>query len=152
MNKRFAVLAMLCVVIGGCATAPTPRTVVNKFSYNASIDTVWTATVETFAEMNLPIDNIEKDSGLIATDWINFTGTGNKDYCDCGGLGLAIENLRRGKFNVFVKQTGNAVDARVNVHYQQTASLDNTPFTRDCVSTGALEARINELIGQKIGK
>lgn len=152
MRKSSAILCLMFVFVGGCATAPAQRTVVNSFSYTTSIDKVWSATVETFAELNLPIDNMEKDSGLITTDWINLTGTGNKEYCDCGGLGLAIEEARRGKFNVFVKQVGSEVAVRVNCQFQQTASLGGSTVNRECVSMGNLEARINSLISSKAGR
>lgn len=151
MRKSGLLLIMLAVACAGCATAPAPRTIINAFSFSTSLDTVWSATVETFAELNLPIDNMEKDSGLITTDWINFTGTGNKEWCDCGGLGIAVENSRRGKFNVFVKQTGTTVSVRVNCQFQQVASLGGTVVNRECVSTGSLESRINSLIASKVG-
>ncbi len=151
--RKFAVPTLLLVTMFcGCATAPAPRTIVNAFSFDASMDDVWSATVETFAELNLPIDNMEKDSGLITTDWISFSGSGNKEWCDCGGLGMAIEDSRSGKFNVFVKQTGTTVSLRVNCQFQQRAHLGGTYVNRECVSTGALEARLNDLVGSKLKK
>jgi hypothetical protein len=150
MRKCIAIVGLFIFLFSGCATAPKPRTIVNAFDYQNDYDAVWSATVETFAELNLPIDNMEKDSGLITTDWIDFTGSGNEAYCDCGGLGLAIENSRQGKFNVFVKQAGTGSSVKVNCMYQQTASLGDTRANRNCLSTGGLEARIAESIREKL--
>ena len=151
MRKFYCLIVLAAIVVAGCATAPKPRSIVNAFDQAASFDQVWSATVETFADMSFPIDNMEKDSGLITTDWINITGTSNEEYCDCGGLGLAIENARRVKFNVFVKEANSKVVVKVNCQFQQTRSLGNNVGNTNCVSTGKLEARINELIREKTG-
>lgn len=150
MRKCIAIVGLMIFVFAGCATAPKPRTIVKAFDFTNDYDAVWSATVETFAELNLPIDNMEKDSGLITTDWIDFTGTGNDVYCDCGGLGLAIENSRQGKFNVFVKEAATGSTVKVNCTYQQTASLGDTRVNRNCVSTGGLESIVAESIGDKL--
>ena len=135
----------------GCATAPMPRQIVNSFDYgDMEYDSVWSAVVETFAELNLPIDNMEKDSGLITTDHISFLGTGNDGVCDCGGTGILIERARTGKFNVFVKNGSTGVSVRVNAQFEQTLEFDRSLSTRQCVSTGVLEARINDLIREKL--
>lgn len=114
---------------------------------------MWQATIESFAELQLPIQNKEKDSGLITTDWIDFTGQKNTDYCDCGGLGMNIERSRAGRFNVFVKKTsGNSCEVKVNCVYEQTyeVTLTETTYKRKCVFTGKLEADMFELIKSKI--
>lgn len=101
------------------------------------------------AELNLPIDAMEKDSGLIATDWINFQGT--NEYCDCGSLGMYSETSRQGKFNVFVKDEANgSVRVKVNTIYRQTWSWGNMSGTKDCVSTGALESKIHDGVKQRL--
>jgi len=54
-----------------------------SFLIEAPFDKIWEAIIETFAELQLPIQNMEKASGLITTDWIDFKGQTNEDYCDC---------------------------------------------------------------------
>ena len=152
-NKVFG-LVVVCLFIYGCATAPAPRQIVNTFPIKKPFDDVWQAVIESFSELQLPIDNMEKDSGLITTDWIDFTGQKNTDYCDCGGLGMTIERRRVGKFNVFVKRiTEDSCEIRVNCLYEQTIyeSFSETTTVRKCVSTGKLEAAMFNLIKSKLG-
>lgn len=153
MRIKILVLGLICLFFYGCATAPVPRQIVNTFPIEKPFDDVWQAVIESFAELQLPIENMEKDSGLITTDWIDFTGQKNTDYCDCGGLGMNIEVNRVGKFNVFVKKTsGDSCEIQINCMYQQTIrdALSEITTKRKCVSTGNLEAEMFNLIKSKL--
>lgn len=135
----------------GCATAPRPRTIENAFHFEQSYDQIWTAVIETMAELSLPIQNLEKDSGLITTDWIGFGYS--KEYCDCGSPGIAIDSERRGKFNIFVKtNTAGGVEVKINTAFEIQREFMDVRTTVPCLSTGALEARMRALISQKIGQ
>ena len=159
MRIKSLALGLFCLFFISCATAPAPRQIVKAFTIEASFDEIWQAVIESFADMNLPIMNIEKDSGLITTDWeIYPRGKAGNVYCDCGGLGLNVEIERRGRFNVFVKRlTENSCELKVNCIYNQTIqpamAKGSTGITRrNCVSTGKLEAEMFELVKSKIGK
>jgi hypothetical protein len=152
MKTKIWILGLICFFIYSCAVAPAPRQIKNTFFIEKSFDDVWTAVIETFAEMTLPIMNMEKDSGLITTDWIDFTGSKGKEYCDCGKLGINIEIKRIGKFNVFVKKLNNACEIRITCSYQQIyepisfSGKAVSQYKRDCISTGKLEADMFNLI------
>jgi hypothetical protein len=154
MKKHLGFFLVVCFFIG-CATAPVPRQIQNVFPIDKPFDSVWQATIETFAELNLPILNLAKDSGLITTDWISFQGQKNETgYCDCGGLGINAELERRGRFNVYVKKTGeSSCEVKVNATFDHTiqSALDRTSprYTNSCVSTGKLEAEMFRLISEK---
>jgi hypothetical protein len=154
--KKCFILGTVCLILWGCmAKAPQARTIVNTFPIQGSFDPLWQAVIETFADLNLPIDNMEKDSGLITTDWIDFTGQTNEGYCDCGKLGVDREENREGKFNVFVKRIDAiSCEVKVNCVYQQKhySPLDGKSYTRQCISTGILEAGIFDLIRSKVGR
>lgn len=157
MRIKISILALIFLVFCACATAPKPRQIVSAFPIEAPFDDVWTAIIESFAEMNLPIMNMEKDSGLITTDWIEYPlGKEGKKYCDCGGLGINIEVRRAGKFNVFAKSiTDSSSEVRVTCSFQQTYetfSLEGSGarFTRNCFSTGKLEADMFEIVKSKL--
>jgi hypothetical protein len=146
---RVISLCLVVLVGGGCATAPVPRTIENSFHFDKTYDDVWTAVIETMAELNLPLSNVAKDSGLITTDWINFGYSGN--YCDCGSPGICTDGERTGKFNIFVKTipTGG-VDIKVNTTFQVMRSFSNNTSTVSCLSTGALEAQIRDVVSKKL--
>jgi len=146
---------LLCLFLFGCGVVPAPRQIITAFPVEAPFNDVWQVIVESFAEMNLPIVNMEKDSGLITTDWINFTGQKNTDYADCGKpvFGL-VEGSRSGRFNVFVKRTSdNSCEIKVNCTYRQTLVKLNGDFYKDkpCISTGNLEAEMFDLVKSKLG-
>jgi hypothetical protein len=135
-------------VLAACATLPAPREVQRAFEYDASFDAVWFALIDVFGEMNFPIDNLEKDSGIITTDWIGLDL--DDGYADCGEPGLNLARDHEGMFNVVVR--GRAEDTRltVNTSFQVEWVLDTNIQTIECVSTGSLEKRISELVSKKI--
>lgn len=157
MRIKILFLGLICLMVYGCATAPAPRQIVKAFTIEASFDDVWVAVIDTFAEMNLPIANMEKDSGLITTDWeIYPRGKAGNVYCDCGGLGLNMEIERKGRFNVFVRRlTENSCELKINCIYNRTIqpvmAKGSTGITsRNCVSTGKLEAEMFEIVMSKL--
>jgi len=74
VKLKILFLGLFCLYFLNCATAPPPRQIQNSFPIEGEFDKVWTAIIETFSDLQLPIENIEKASGLITTDWIDFTG------------------------------------------------------------------------------
>ena len=148
MKKKILTLAILSVFLCCYVPLPPPRIIQNSFPIDRPFDDVWIVLIEIFVEMNMPIDNMEKDSGLITTGWIDFKGQTNEEYCDCGSLGMSIEVNRQGKFNVFVKKvTQNSCEVKVSCLFQQKHQFaDSTIYTKSCVSTGNFERQIFELI------
>lgn len=144
------------VMLTACATAPVPRQIQNSFPLEKSFDPVWQAVIESFAELNLPIMNMEKASGLITTDWISFRGQKDETgYCTCGKAGYPFaETDRMGRFNVYVKKMGLGCEVKINAVFEQhnmdMITNSRTTRTRTCVSTGKLEADIYKLIIEKL--
>jgi hypothetical protein len=155
MTKHLGLFLVVCFFIG-CATAPVARQIQNAFPIDKPFDSVWQATIETFAELNLPILNLAKDSGLITTDWIRFAGQKEETgYCACGKAGypFAVQD-RAGRFNVFVKKTSDlSCEIKVNATFEQLSqdAVTSTGATRKRprVSTGKLEAEMFRLISEK---
>lgn len=147
MYSRLATVACLAAasVLAGCAgSLPVARQIDNTFTIADDMDVVWPAVIETFSDQLWPIDNIERASGLITTDWIIF---GPQPYFDCGDAG-SFGSFRdeSGRFNVFVREAGNSTAMTVTTLWRTTVvnSLDGSVGTRDCVSTGLLEGRFHE--------
>jgi len=155
--KPFFILSIIfCLGMAACATAPAPRLVVRPFAISKPFDAVWQSVIETFAELNLPIMNMEKESGLITTDWISFRGQDKTTgYCDCGGIGMNVEIDRLGRFNVYVEKVGeSSCELEVNSFFEiitRSALAHNGPSSVGyCVSTGKLEAEIYKRVSEKI--
>lgn len=161
MKRLFPVFWVCLLLLASCSTTkfipPQPRQIQNTFPCDKPFDAVWQATIEAIAELNLPIGNFEKDSGLITTEWMNFQAQNPKDgYCDCGQKlvpGDQDDKERykayatydvRGHFNIFVKKLDQAkCEIKINSVFE-TGQMS-------CVSTGRLEAGLNKIIQKKIG-
>ena len=154
--KKVLMILGVCFFFYSCATAPLPRMIQDSFPIDKSYDEVWAAIIETFSEMHFPINIMEKDSGLITTEWFSFSGQSNEGWCDCGGLGMNIEVNRQVRFNVFVKKTSeNSCNLKVNCLFEQVYyfSLDEgrSLLKRPCVSTGLYEREMFEVVKEKLG-
>ena len=143
---------MACLMLAACASAPAPRQIQNSFPIDQPFEKVWQAVIETFAELNLPIMNMEKASGLITTDWIDFRGQKDETgYCSCGKAGFPFSEIeRKGKFNVYVKKMGEAsCEIRVNSSFEATAAYQDAIKRISCISTGNLEKEIYDRVLEK---
>ncbi len=141
----------------GCASTPPKVVEFNPVArYDAEFDQVWEPVIEFFAAVgNLPIDTIEKESGLIVTSRMD-AGTGeipheeNKEYCDCGKPGLmGHKNWTRGKFSIHVKRLPEGgTELRVTCTFQQEQLSGAS--TAVVASTGSLEKQIHDYVRAKI--
>jgi hypothetical protein len=157
--KTGAVLTTFLVV--GCATAPrTPD--IHEFPRStgfpgSNFDQVWAATIDIFGEEGFPIDNLEKDSGLLVTDWMRVSAY-YESGLDCGDPGK--DDLSRAnrfespmvRFNVVVRQSGNEPTMAVNSFYR--ANLCNGQECRrwECSSTGLWERDLMNLVRARISE
>ena len=67
MSLRAATVILALV---GCASAPGLHNVQNSKTFFHPFDRVWDVSVALYAENNWAITNIEKNSGLIISDWL----------------------------------------------------------------------------------
>jgi len=134
---------------------PVPRQFENAFIIEASFDRTWAAVNESFADLQWPIQDSEKTSGQITTDWIKCVGQESLGYCECGELGLIAEENLRVKILVILKiSTENSCEMMDNFTFEQICSnLEGTKhFIRKCVSTGRLETKLYEMVNSKVQK
>jgi len=147
-------MGLICVLLlTGCANyyyppRPIEPEITKSFEVDASFDRTWEALIETFAELQLPIKTIEKDSGIIATEWINYGRVGYGFWAKCGGVDRAVggrdpfyENPLLGQFNVFVNRTG---ETRLTINSMWKVVVNGTDY--DCLSLGTLEALADSLV------
>lgn len=149
--SRLLVLALAAIVVSACATYQPPtefagdREAIADRPFNA----VWEDLVEWFANNNIPIRNLDKASGLIATEYrLGASG----QYIHCGTLGT-YDQLQRADLNVNVLvRPAEAGGTRVRANVFGTATIANqmiAPAIRnvDCTSTGSLERSILRTAG-----
>lgn len=85
---RMYVSCVAVLALWGCASAPVQRDIQRaSLVEGADFDSTWAAVVQVFAERTWSIDNLERDSGIITTDWM-MTDALSDAYMDCGSAGL----------------------------------------------------------------
>ena len=142
----------IVILLTSCATAPPPAVTTHRqLEYDASFEEAWDAVIEAFAEHNIPIDNMEKDSGIITTDWF----PSSKDEMDCGSAGfLGYDRNRKARFNVFVHDSDSEmgrVEVQVNTAFQASRYVDNNLVGEvECSGKGILQKKFHDAIQARL--
>lgn len=144
MKKMIAVLGFLVLGIG-CAVPATQYNINRVWETNYDVDSLWNGVISFFAENNIPIKTLEKDSGIIISEWMALASVDSQDL-DCGQPGLAMAYEKYGKFTITIRPAGSQRQILINSQYQQRRVWDGRAFYATCYSRGALEQKIKELI------
>ena len=155
--RKNTLIFLFSLVLVGCATAPAQYQFDNTQSFEVGMDDIWPEVVNFFAENNLPISTVDRDSGLIVAEDLRFSVAEFAQYADCGQSPLATESNARGNVNLFVRErstdgTTLTVNTRFQV-YREVGTRGSTIYGAanvDCVSKGTLENAIMEQIGSGI--
>jgi hypothetical protein len=144
--KRIALLLIVfSTVLAACGKKPPgPPNLENTIEeYDASFDQVWAGVIEILGFYQSPIELIEKDSGLITTEW---QSGGARSWFDCGAPGSNREYVDvTGRFNIVVS---NLADGNVRVHVNTYWRADNGKI--ECSTTGEYEALFHERLREKL--
>ena len=125
------VATVLLAVLAACATAPMARQIDRTVTVpRADFGAGWDAVIDIFGERTWAIDNMERDSGLITTDWM-IAGDMSGSYMDCGSAGLSSD--------------------RNHTHRTTRALGSGAGHLVQCVSTGVLEREIHEEVTSRVG-
>jgi hypothetical protein len=149
MGTAVRLLVCACVLVAAAASAGAPpkqHVVENAAQMDGDFEQTWAAVVEVLARHNWLIQNLEKGSGLIATDWIGIPL--QSPYVDCGTPGMMSVNGRTMRFNVLLRANGPRTAMTVNVAATQVQSNDSGVYRVDCTSTGRLERRLHKEVSR----
>jgi len=146
--KKIFIYLFLPILLVGCITTPPPRPITNTEIFQSSFGKVWGATVAAFAEKTLPIESIDKESGLITTKMVRTRR----------GLEIAVIPATwalgntRFTLNLFAKPAGNqSTSIQINTHIEVNKSgLLGTDGWRVVPSKGVLEQEILDSIKAKL--
>lgn len=129
------------------ATAPAKHNVQKSAKIGHDYDTTWAAVIDVFSDRGWAIANMEKDSGLITTDWMNL-GDDESNVADCGSAPLAAFKVTQVRFNVRVKGGDGGSSVTVNTKFRQERKFDSTSQSAivDCESTGLIEGEIQQAV------
>ena len=142
---RYVLAGLFCCSLVACASTGTMREFESTATYpGASFGEVWDSVIDIFGDRLWAIDNMERDSGIITTDWMLDT---NVSYQDCGSAGtFGSDNNHMGRFNIVVREQPTGTSMRVTTTWRVTrnSDLDSSSSLVDCFSTGVLEREIHE--------
>ncbi|CAN5829009.1 hypothetical protein BH20GEM1_BH20GEM1_03380 [soil metagenome] len=136
MNKMLWLTLMAVSMSAACTIAigGSDDTAPREFNFDAPYDAVWDAAIAAFADLELPISTLEKESGVIATDWILLDDAA--ELMDCDGNVRAEE----GRFNAIVR--GTAAGTRMTLTASYRAQDPDDGVALRCSSTGVMEERV----------
>lgn len=125
-----ALLATACgaIVIGSSDDEDVGR---SQVLASATFDEAWEATLEAFEVLRLPIDELDRSSGVITTDWELIEDS--EDVMDCPD---DADRNAEGRFNVFVREVAEGVRVTVNASFR---TEDDTGRRVICRSEGEFE-------------
>ena len=145
---RFVLLVALAATLAGCAVAPPQYTFDKSWSIEHDYDKVWAAIIDILAEHNIPIQTIEKDSGLLVTEWISlgFPAKWMDTIVDCGTAGILTVGNRSLRFNMVLREQGESSRLTINCNFMEFRSYGNQGGNTPCSSRGTMELRLKRNI------
>jgi hypothetical protein len=150
---RYLTLVLCFVVLMGCASIP-PQ--IHNFegtrTFDQDYDTSWGHVVAFFGRNNIPIKNLERDSGIVVAEEEMLYSPGAyvpPNGLDCGKPGgLAVPVGYQLNFNVVARKVGSRTEITINVFGKQARQIGGQPvYWSECLSTGYLERAILGAIG-----
>ena len=155
MKKLINITALALSVITLAACATSTKAVQTNFektrTVSKSFDKTWESVVEGFANANIGIETLEKDSGLIVASSLYTNESDMEEFASCDKPGLLTTPTGgNAKYNVFVrKESALSTIVQVNTVFTQTLiDYNRIPQTSTCYSKGTLEAIILDRIEQ----
>ena len=120
----------------------------------ARYDATWTALVRAFAQQNLPLRAIARDSGVIASDDV-ITPIGL--WADCGRIGDdRLEGEALVSFTVFAEADGATTQLQINAkmrtqaHRRGSSGKLRPQPVYPCASTGRFEANLLDAVRELV--
>lgn len=138
-GQQRLIALLISAAVSACATAPAtaPERVATPIS--ASAGKTWDAVIDIFAERNIPIRNMERVSGFIATEPLTVTVADGQKWADCGGaLGVRL-GAQRATYNVLVRGDSSHATVRATVLWERTGN-------QGCTTRGVWERDFESLV------
>jgi hypothetical protein len=152
MTNKYTLIALLLIILAGCATSPPPAPMVDDTSfYLGRFDKVWDVTLKVLEKKSLSIKDINKEKGEIITRFVNYS-VGAHAHSDLENI-AEKPDLRLGLYtqvgySLTIKLTPiNDLSTQVKVTANVEAYDTNvTQKWHKCPSKGIIEREILEKI------
>lgn len=142
---RFLAFFLVAGVVGCLPVPPAPPAPHAPMAVQASFGRTWDATIDVFAERNIPIKNVDRASGLIVAE-NQKVGQGGQEFADCGSSPMAIPFLPTdAAWNILVR--GDSTQSTVRASVRFLAITTGTGATTvECSSKGVWETQLEQRI------
>ena len=167
-NKNFwliclvFIISLIMLLSFGCATykpykPPMRYNIENGRVFHKSFEMVWNKAIEWMAMNNMPIKNMDKGSGFIASEF-NLVAE-QTNYLDCGtAAGVSWDYEQhivngRGNFNILIQKLDEEnTKIIINAFFKATIKTrvlkDYSSEEMSCNSTGVLEKKVLDYLGE----
>lgn len=151
-SLTIATAALLTVGTTACASAPARYPVDRRITVaRASFTQVWDAAIDAVADRGWPLDEIDRASGVLVTDWL--VGVDPAWY-DCGSPGLFDHQYNQaGRVTVVVREADDGVSLAVNTAWRAVrkgSDVEDAPYDVPCESTGVLEPEFHDSVLDRV--
>lgn len=165
MRKQltFTILSLTAMLTGCAGTGGTPYTppagtnTDYSEAYDADFSSVWNNAVDWFATNNIPIKNIEKDSGIISSE---YTLGSDATQLDCGSYeqpATVVKPNFTANINILIRERDGFVNVNPNVfgsgEFGIYTVFGDKAFNFDaerCISTGEVEKSLHQYLESKL--
>ena len=146
---RWLLTAVVLVASTACASAPVARDFDDRADYRAvSFNEAWDVVVDMLGDLNWVIDTMDRNSGMITTEW---TSSDDASYRDCGNSGFrATDSDQMGRFDVVVRETDNGVSVGITTSWRVIRNSANSIRSVECFSTGVLELDLYDAVRRRL--
>ena len=152
MKKPFICLISALILLSGCVTAPVRPTIKDTEIFQADFDRVWKSTIATIADMALPVESIEKESGLVTTKFVSFSFRELHRIAQTPSIGLGVWSTGRYTLSIFmVSISETATKVKIKAHVE-AFERNVTKSWHVCYSKGILESQIFDSIWADVQK
>jgi hypothetical protein len=134
------VLVIIYLAISGCSPVPPAKVAPRAGTPVATSQSkTWDVVIQLFEERNLPIKNMDRASGFIATDALGVP-LAQVPGVDCGKSEVHVANLpRTATYSVFVRGDSSSSSVKAAVRWT-SQSNDKQKLLLECTTTGAWES------------
>jgi hypothetical protein len=153
MKNYCFILVVLSSTACAAAISPAPPSPRSAVPVSAPFAKTWDAVIDVFAAKNIPIKNMDRSSGFIATEEMNsglkLVDNKPQPYADCGTNAMKMyEGPTNANYNIRVKGDERSSNVLVTVFWKQ---VTGSKYGKDvtCVSRGTWEAATETEIKSK---
>ncbi len=141
--------AVILLAATACASAPVRRDFDPLAYYpGASLTEVGNAVIDELVDRNWVVNDFDRDSGIIATDWSSDV---DASYWDCGSAGFrASYSDHSGRVDVAVLEADDVVSIAVATSWQAVRNSSNSIGIVECLSTGLLERELHNSVRRRL--